>query len=109
MVICRSPVGRRRLNGLILNPQLAIFNGQFDCFPIDFSNEAGNSHEVTTNRLLPMAQTIFHPSIEGAQHGAKNLAQFLDYAKKSGASGAQPSNYMLQSLEGFKTAKEIRD
>ncbi|HMC28296.1 MAG TPA: sugar phosphate isomerase/epimerase, partial [Verrucomicrobiae bacterium] len=56
-----------------------------------------------------MAQTIFHPSIEGAQHGAKSLAQFLDYAKKSGASGAQPSNYMLQSDKGFKTAKEIKD
>jgi len=40
-----------------------------------------------------MAQNCFHPSIEGAQHGAKSLAQFLEYAKKSGASGAQPSNY----------------
>src|SRR2546427_11647539 len=84
-------------------------NGQFGCFAIDFSNEAGNSHAVTTNRLLPMAQTIFHASIEGAQHGAKSLAQFLDYAKKSGASGAQPSNYMLQSDTGFKTAKEIKE
>src|SRR5206468_3802949 len=36
-------------------------------------------------------------------------AQFLDYAKKSGASGAQPSNYMLQSDNGFKSAKEIKD
>ena len=56
-----------------------------------------------------MAQTIFHASIEGAQHGAKSLAQFLEYAKKSGASGAQPSNYMLQSDKGFKTAREIKD
>jgi len=32
-----------------------------------------------------MANTCYHPSIEGAQHGAKSLAQFLDYAKKSGA------------------------
>src|SRR5213079_649153 len=56
-----------------------------------------------------MAENCFHPSIEGAQHGAKSLAQFLDYAKKSGASGAQPSNYMLQSEKGFKTAKEIKD
>ncbi|MCW5550621.1 MAG: sugar phosphate isomerase/epimerase [Verrucomicrobiae bacterium] len=55
-----------------------------------------------------MAQNCFHPSIEGAQHGAKNLAQFLDYAKKSGASGAQPSNYMLQDGAGFKSAKEIK-
>src|SRR5438874_3535400 len=56
-----------------------------------------------------MADTCFHPSIEGAQHGAKNLAQFLDYAKKSGATGAQPSNYMLQADKGFKSAKEITD
>ena len=56
-----------------------------------------------------MAQTVFHPSVEGAQHGAKSLADFLSYAKKSGAAGAQPSNYMLQSDKGFKSAKEIKD
>jgi sugar phosphate isomerase/epimerase len=56
-----------------------------------------------------MAENCFHPSIEGAQHGAKSLAQFLDYAKKSGAAGAQPSNFMLQSEKGFKSAKEIKD
>lgn len=52
---------------------------------------------------------VYHPSIEGAQHGAKSLADFLAYAKRSGASGAQPSNYMLQSGDGFKSAKEIKD
>ena len=52
---------------------------------------------------------VYHPSIEGAQHGAKSLADFLAYAKRSGATGAQPSNYMLQSGEGFKTAKEIKE
>jgi len=56
-----------------------------------------------------MAENCFHPSIEGAQHGAKNLAQFLDYAKKSGAAGAQPSCYMLQSDKDFRSAKEIKD
>ena len=55
-----------------------------------------------------MAQNVFHPSIEGAQHGAKSLAQFLDYAKASGAAGAQPSNYMLQADKGFSNAGEIR-
>ncbi|MEY2409277.1 MAG: hypothetical protein QOF48_1947 [Verrucomicrobiota bacterium] len=55
-----------------------------------------------------MAQTIYHPSVEGAQHGAKNLADFLAYAKKSGAEGAQPSNYMLQAGAGFKSAREIK-
>ena len=55
-----------------------------------------------------MAKTLFHPSIEGAQHGSKTLEQFLAYAKSSGAAGAQPSNYMLQSAKGFKTAKEIK-
>ena len=56
-----------------------------------------------------MPHSPYHPSIEGAQHGTKSLAQFLDYAKASGAAGAQPSNYMLQSNEGFKAASEIRD
>ena len=35
---------------------------------------------------LPMS--CFHPSIEGAQHGAKSLSDFLAYAKRSGAAGA---------------------
>jgi sugar phosphate isomerase/epimerase len=56
-----------------------------------------------------MAQPVFHPSIEGAQHGAKSLQQFLEFASRSGAAGAQPSNYMLQEGQGFKTAKEIKD
>ena len=55
-----------------------------------------------------MAQTCFHPSIEGAQHGAKTLPQFLAYAKESGASGAQPSNFMLQGGKGFQSAKDIK-
>lgn len=56
-----------------------------------------------------MAQTVFHASVEGAQHGAKSLAQFLDYAKAAGAAGAQPSNYMLQDGKRFKSAQEIRN
>src|SRR6188508_389277 len=56
-----------------------------------------------------MAQNCYHASIEGAQHGAKSLPDFLDYAKKSGASGAQPSNYMLQDEKGFKSAKSIKE
>ena len=55
-----------------------------------------------------MAQNCYHPSIEGAQHGGKNLAQFLDYARKSGATGAQPSNFMLQDGKRFKSPDEIR-
>jgi hypothetical protein len=42
-----------------------------------------------------MAENCFHASIESAQHGAKSLAQFLDYANKRGISGAEPSNLML--------------
>jgi sugar phosphate isomerase/epimerase len=56
-----------------------------------------------------MPENCFHPSIEGAQHGGKSLAQFLEYAKKSGAAGAQPSNFMLQGPKGLMTAKEIKD
>lgn len=56
-----------------------------------------------------MPSTVYHASIEGAQHGAKSLADFLAYAKRSGAAGAQPSNYMLQAASGFKSAAEIKD
>jgi sugar phosphate isomerase/epimerase len=56
-----------------------------------------------------MAQVCYHPSVEGAQHGAKSLEQFLDYAKAAGAAGVQPSNYMLNDGKGgFRKAKEIR-
>ncbi|MDB6053618.1 MAG: Xylose isomerase-like barrel [Verrucomicrobiales bacterium] len=56
-----------------------------------------------------MAQIVFHPSVEGAQHGAKSLADFLAYAKRSGAVGAQPSNFMVQADKGFKKAKDIKN
>jgi sugar phosphate isomerase/epimerase len=56
-----------------------------------------------------MAENCFHASIEGAQHGVKPLAEFLNYARKSGASGAQPSNFMLESGKGFKKAEEIKE
>lgn len=56
-----------------------------------------------------MAQAIFHASIEGAQHGPKGLNGFLDFAKKAGAAGAQPSNFMLEDGKGgFKSAQEIK-
>ena len=56
-----------------------------------------------------MAKACFHPSVEGAQHGAKSLVDFLNYAKASGAAGAQPSNFMLQKDDGFQSAKEIKN
>ena len=55
-----------------------------------------------------MANIAYHPSIEGAQHGAKTLPQFLAYAAKSGAVGAQPSNFMLNAEKGFLSPKQIR-
>src|SRR5437867_3992528 len=56
-----------------------------------------------------MAQACFHPSVEGAQHGAKSLEAFLDYAQRAGATGAQPSNYMLGDGQGgLRKAKNIR-
>jgi sugar phosphate isomerase/epimerase len=56
-----------------------------------------------------MAQVCFHASVEGAQHGAKSLEQFLDYAKAAGARGVQPSNYMLNDGKGgFRKARDIR-
>ena len=58
-----------------------------------------------------MANSIFHSSIEGAQHGPKGLDNFLAFAQASGAGGAQPSNYMLEDSEDgtkFKSADEIK-
>ena len=56
-----------------------------------------------------MAQSLFHASIEGAQHGAKSLDKFLDYAKASGAaSKALPSAAQLASaaaIPGFPVAQ----
>ena len=56
-----------------------------------------------------MPNHCYHASVEGAQHGAKSLEQFLDYAKQAGADGVQPSNYMLQAENGFRSAKDITD
>ncbi len=56
-----------------------------------------------------MAKYVLHPSIEGAQHGAKSLDEFLAFAKKSGASGAQPSNFIVEKGDRFYSAQEIRD
>jgi sugar phosphate isomerase/epimerase len=50
-----------------------------------------------------MSYTHYHPSIEGAQHGAKTLDAFLSFAKQSGAAGAQPSNFFLEG----KSASDI--
>ncbi len=58
-----------------------------------------------------MPKPIFHASLEGAQHGPKGLDKFLELAKNSGASGAQPSNYMLESSSDgtqFKSPSEIK-
>ena len=55
-----------------------------------------------------MAQPVYHSSIEGAQHGAKTLVRFLEFAGKAGAAGAQPSNYMLQEGGAFKPARDIK-
>lgn len=56
-----------------------------------------------------MAKSLFHPSIEGAQHGAKSLDEFLSFAKQSGAEGAQPSNFIIEKDEGFLSSQEIKD
>ncbi len=56
-----------------------------------------------------MAKSVFHPSVEGAQHGPKGLEGFLDFAKKAGADGAQVSNFMLEAQGGgFRPANEIK-
>lgn len=55
-----------------------------------------------------MSKPCYHASIEGAQHGAKSLTDFLRYAKRAGAAGAQPSNYMLEGKKDFLTARQIK-
>ena len=51
----------------------------------------------------------FHPSLEGAQHGEKGLAGFLNFARGAGADGAQPSNFMLHDVNGvFHTPAVIK-
>ena len=53
---------------------------------------------------------VFHPSVEGAQHGPKGLDGFLKFAKEAGAVGAQPSNFMLEGGNGgFLPAATIRE
>lgn len=52
---------------------------------------------------------LFHASVEGAQHTPKGLDGFLKFAKKAGAGGCQPSNFMLEGKNGdFLPAEEIR-
>src|SRR4051794_36266323 len=98
-------------NGIQLTPrQQASFKHGSTSWPMIAAELKFDSDFAVVNPLPHfMAQPIFHASIEGAQHGAKSLADFLDYAKRSGASGAQPSNYMLQGGKLFKSAKEIKE
>jgi hypothetical protein len=57
---------------------------------------------------MAVTKELFHASVEGAQHGAKSLEDFLAFAKSSGAAGAQPSNYLLEADGGFKSAADIK-
>jgi len=61
-------------------------------------------YDALSTNTLYMSNTLYHPSIEGAQHGAKSLDEFLAFAKNSGAAGAQPSNFMVEG----KSASEIK-
>lgn len=45
-------------------------------------------------------QSVFHSSLEAAQHGPKTLSQLLHFAKNAGAAGVQPSNFHLSSPKG---------
>ncbi len=52
--------------------------------------------------------TVFHPSLELGQHGAKSLAECLRFAYKAGCLGVQPSNYHFELGDGFITPAEVR-
>ncbi len=47
-----------------------------------------------------MSRKAFHASVEGAQHGPKGFSGFLEFARKAGAGGCQPSNFMLEDPNG---------
>ena len=50
-----------------------------------------------------------HASVEGAQYGKKKLPEFLDFCKKIGAKGAQPSNGHLEDGNGgFLPVAQVR-
>lgn len=52
---------------------------------------------------------VFHPSLELGQHGGKGLTGALDFAKRAGCVGAQPSNYLLQGSNGdLMSPDEVR-
>ena len=57
-------------------------------------------HYIYGTKFKYRAQKCFHPSIEGAQHGAKSPAEFLDYAKKAGASRAKHDAEVLATFPG---------
>lgn len=53
---------------------------------------------------------VFHPSLEGAQHGSKNLQPLVFFVLDSGGKGLQPSNYHLQGVGGdFLSSQHIKD
>ncbi|HMS16616.1 MAG TPA: TIM barrel protein [Planctomycetota bacterium] len=57
-----------------------------------------------------MTKILFHPSVEGAQHGGKTLSEFCAFAKASGAAGAEPSNYLITGADGaFLSSTVIRN
>ncbi len=82
----------------------AAKEGQIDFCSCPAAVGSQPSNEIPNTNL--MSDTCFHASIEGAQHGAKSLAQFLDYAKASGSSGAQPSNYMVTDGDNLNKPAE---
>ena len=51
-----------------------------------------------------MAKNIFHASIEGAQHGAKTLEEFVVFAKNAGAAGAGAETQSAQQTAAYITA-----
>jgi sugar phosphate isomerase/epimerase len=73
------------------------------------SKQKPEQSEPVGNAL--MSNSIFHSSIEGAQHGPKGLAGFAEFACLGGAVGFQPSNFHLQKPDGkgFLKAKQINE
>lgn len=47
-----------------------------------------------------MAKRLFHASLEGAQHGGKDLLTLIRFGKASGCKGVQPSNFHVTKSDG---------
>ncbi len=68
-----------------------------------------NKRKVVHKNEKEQTMICTHSSVEGAQYGKMKLHEFLDFCKKIGAKGAQPSNGHLEDGKGgFLPVAQVR-